>query len=95
MCLIFPLKLYCLNKESGCVTATQNIGFPDVNDVKKKEGKKWLADHKIQLQNLQLALLGIFVQLGQKECLEKVELVVAGAKLIGRYKMDTSFWAEK
>ena len=56
----------------------------------------WLADHKIQLQNLQLVSFAWNIcSVGAQECLEKVELVVAGAKLIGRYKMDTSFWAEK
>ena len=51
-----------------------------VNDVKKRGGK-WLAVHKNQLQNAQLAsfdlssIPGRFVQLGQKECLEKVECI--------------------
>ena len=96
MSLIFPLQLYCLNKESGCVTATQNIGFTDVNDVKKKRGKSgWLiTKFNCKIYKLQ-AFLGKFVQLGQKECLEKVELVVDSAKLIGRYKIDISFWEEK
>jgi len=55
--LIFPLKRYFLSKESGCVSATQNIVFPDVYDVKKKEGEKWLADLENKFQNVQLASL--------------------------------------
>jgi len=54
--LIFPLKRYFLSKESGCVSATQNIVFPDVYDV-KKEGEKWLADLENKFQNVQLASL--------------------------------------
>jgi len=79
--LIFPLKRYFLSKESGCVSATQNIVFPDVCDVKKTRGKSgWLIlKINFKMYNLQ-ALLGRFVQLGQTECLEKVELVFDGAK---------------
>ena len=67
LCFIFPLKLYCLNKESGCVTATQNIGFPDANDVKKKRGKSgWLIlKINFKMYNLQ-AWPGRFVQLCQR-----------------------------
>ena len=66
---MFPLKQYFLSKESGCVRATQNIVFPDVYDVKKKEGEKWLADVENKFQNVQLASLAWKICSVVKECL--------------------------
>ena len=46
--------MYFLKKESGCITETQKIVLPDVNDVKKKK-KKVVGWWGNQLQNVQLA----------------------------------------